>query len=60
MNDKYTNEIREIRNRQYEETKDMTPQELDVYTNGKISEIMQQLTVKPSQDTPELEKSGRN
>lgn len=60
MNDKYTNEIREIRNRQYEETKNMTSQELDAYTNEKISDIMQQLTVKPPQDAQELEKSRRN
>jgi len=43
MNDKYTDEIRAIRDRQYEETKNMTPEEMKKYTNDKIKDILQEL-----------------
>jgi len=43
MNDKYTDEIRAIRDRQYEETKNMTPEEMEKYTNSKIKDILKEL-----------------
>ncbi len=43
MNDKYTDEIRAIRNRQYEETKNMTADEMDEYTDNKVKDILLEL-----------------
>ena len=36
MNDKYVDEIRAIRDRQYEETKNMTPEEEAEYSRAKV------------------------
>ena len=36
MNNKYVDEIRAIRDRQYEETKNMTPEEEEEYSREKV------------------------
>jgi hypothetical protein len=40
---KYNDEIRKIRDRQYEETKDMTDEELMEYTNKKADRVHEEI-----------------
>ena len=60
MSDKYVDEIRAIRQRQYEETKDMTWDERQKYTLEKAERVRRQIEeLKAQKETPQLEKSDR-
>ena len=53
MNDQYIDEIRAIRDRQYEETKNMTPEEEVEYTREKVEwakKRMQELCTQKKND----------
>jgi len=43
MSDKYIDEIHEIRRRQYEETKNMTPEEKEEYSRVKVDRVKKRL-----------------
>ena len=60
MNDQYTEEIRRIRDRQYEEMKDLTPEQSRAYTKEKVDAVEKRIAeIRARKESEKLQSTNK-